>query len=183
MRLVCFFPVSGVVTNHSLKITDVASGFRNEVKKAACTTCRLHYELDATDITITEEEMIVPDPNIIARVKYLLIDKTMFLIGTDSQVSFMIACCSGVDVCVQGREADFCHPGLEYMITHFFYGKENSVGNIFRDHEDFWRVPHQMVALAASAVSNFDTLLVARCLLRLLPQAVQLHTGIFRRVS
>jgi hypothetical protein len=39
------------------------------------------------------------------------------------------------------------------MITHFFYGKESAMGTIFAMHEDFKRVPHAMLGLAAAAVS------------------------------
>jgi hypothetical protein len=43
------------------------------------------------------------------------------------------------------------------MITNFFYGKENSIGNIYLGHNDFQRVPHAMIGLAAAAVSPFET--------------------------
>jgi hypothetical protein len=40
------------------------------------------------------------------------------------------------------------------MITGFFFGKENSIGNIYQDHDDYKRVPHAMLGLAAAAVSS-----------------------------
>jgi hypothetical protein len=58
---------------------------------------------------------------------------------------------------VQGDQADFCHPGLEYMITSFFFGKENSIGNIYQDHDDYKQVPHAMLGLVAVAVSSAKT--------------------------
>jgi hypothetical protein len=63
------------------------SGFRNEVKKVARIACRLHYGLDATAVTITEEMIVVPDPSVTEKAKLLLKDGVVFLQGPDEKVS------------------------------------------------------------------------------------------------
>jgi hypothetical protein len=55
---------------------------------------------------------------------------------------------------IKGELLDFAHPAVEFMITNYFYGKDNAVGNLFRKHEDFKQVPHPLLALTAAAVSR-----------------------------
>jgi hypothetical protein len=68
------------------KVSDIVSGFRNEVKKFARVACKLHYGLDVAMVTITEDGDILPDTKVVERVKHLLTDDILFLRGTDANV-------------------------------------------------------------------------------------------------